>query len=66
MLLPTAQGGTASNRTLYVLYGIIGVLVIMALVLERFGVYAIILAVLLGARLAYRWRRTHDRTAHAR
>ncbi|NNK32452.1 MAG: sulfoxide reductase heme-binding subunit YedZ [Xanthomonadales bacterium] len=29
-------------------------------------VYAIILAVLLGARLVYRWRRTHDRTAHAR
>ena len=29
-------------------------------------VYAAILAVLLGYRLFYRWRRDHDRTAHAR
>ncbi len=29
-------------------------------------IYAIVLVVLLGARLAYRWRRNHDRTAHTR
>ena len=29
-------------------------------------VYAVILAVLLGYRLFYRWRRDHDRIAHAR